>query len=464
MIVHFSPFCSCNRDSSESASKYETDRGMPPPSYYHPYPPYGNPPPAYHNAENAGESPPDAPHFQYGPPPPYGPPPGYPYSGEMNPYQYPMHCYPPYYAQESPSPWKVDSKKRSRPSPSENPYAPYPPPSKRYLPDPNAQWVPKRSSSQFPGTKSVRRKKKMYSDYVGVTYNKTHAKYQACITHYRKQHYLGRYKLAVDAALAYDESARLLKGASWKVNFPTRQAYEEAKMRELESHGALGGRAIDVDKSMATVVSKVEEIASKTGNTTAQNLVVRPRSRMSIDPTLPVTGPRYVVTTDGKGKHTPYYQQPQMTNDTPSMSKVTPSPAGVLGATPHEPQKQPAAEEDDTTPLPETPNPTRHVMGADPNTPDSIIKPMTLSYLKGGQRVPGSRAVAASKPVQPAAEPPAALRQVSSTSKLPPTTPQVTTFKRDVLTSPRPVIQNGTLAAASALMTLFGNDSPQQGS
>ena len=33
-------------------------------------------------------------------------------------------------------------------------------------------------------------------------YNKTHAKYQACITHYRKQHYLGRYKLAVDAALA----------------------------------------------------------------------------------------------------------------------------------------------------------------------------------------------------------------------------------------------------------------------
>lgn len=305
----------------------------------------------------------------------------------------------------------------------------------------------------------------MYSDYVGVTYNKTHAKYQACITHYRKQHYLGRYKLAVDAALAYDESARLLKGASWKVNFPTRQAYEEAKMRELESHGAMGGRAIDVDKSMATVVSKVEEIASKTGNSTAQNLVVRPRSRMSIDPTLPVAGPRFVVTTDGKSKHTPYYHQPQMAGDTPSMSKVTPSPSAVQGATPHEPQKPPAQEEDDTTPLPETPNPTRHVMGAEPNTPDSVIKPMALSYLKGGQQVPDSRelkVVAAATPAKmPAPRPPAATRQVSSTSKLPPITPKITTFKRDVVTSPRPVIQNGTLAAASALMTLFGENSPK---
>jgi len=84
-----------------------------------------------------------------------------------------------------------------------------------------------------PATKAPRRKK-MYSDFVGVTYNKTHAKYQACITHYRKQHYLGRYKLAVDAARAYDQSAKLLKGDSWKINFQTDQDYEIAKAKEME--------------------------------------------------------------------------------------------------------------------------------------------------------------------------------------------------------------------------------------
>jgi hypothetical protein len=40
--------------------------------------------------------------------------------------------------------------------------------------------------------------------------------------HYRRQHYLGRYQLAVDAALVYEESARVLKGAGWKVNFRSR--------------------------------------------------------------------------------------------------------------------------------------------------------------------------------------------------------------------------------------------------
>ncbi len=84
------------------------------------------------------------------------------------------------------------------------------------------------------GSSKNQRRKKMYSDYVGVTYNKTHAKFQACITHYRKQHYLGRYKLAVDAARAYDKSAKLLKGESWKINFKTDEDYEIAKAREIE--------------------------------------------------------------------------------------------------------------------------------------------------------------------------------------------------------------------------------------
>jgi hypothetical protein len=102
----------------------------------------------------------------------------------------------------------------------------------------------------------------MYSDFVGVTYNMTHAKYQACITHYRKQHYLGRYRLAVDASLAYDESARLLKGASWKVNFRDRGEYESARAKERGSAAAEAARPHHrPDGGIAAVATKVGEIA-----------------------------------------------------------------------------------------------------------------------------------------------------------------------------------------------------------
>uniref|UniRef100_A0A7S2NY26 AP2/ERF domain-containing protein n=1 Tax=Leptocylindrus danicus TaxID=163516 RepID=A0A7S2NY26_9STRA len=80
-----------------------------------------------------------------------------------------------------------------------------------------------------------RKRQKMYSDYVGVTFNKTHNKFQACITHFRKQHYLGRYKLATDAAKAYDDSARDLKGPGWKINFPTEKEFAEARKKEEEA-------------------------------------------------------------------------------------------------------------------------------------------------------------------------------------------------------------------------------------
>lgn len=103
----------------------------------------------------------------------------------------------------------------------------------------------------------------MYSQFVGVTFNRTHNKYQACITHYRKQHYLGRYKLAADAALAYDESARLLKGPNWKTNFTTRDDYELAKEREIEQVSRKSGTK--PRSSIHTVAMKVEEVAEKIG-------------------------------------------------------------------------------------------------------------------------------------------------------------------------------------------------------
>ena len=45
----------------------------------------------------------------------------------------------------------------------------------------------------------------------------------------------------VDTALVYEESARVLKGAGWKVNFCSRGGYEDAKAREIGVDGGAGG-------------------------------------------------------------------------------------------------------------------------------------------------------------------------------------------------------------------------------
>ena len=169
----------------------------PPPHQHHahaPYPPRqdGHYPPSSAQPYNMGVSP-------YGPPPPY---PGYPPSyGQPGPGPGPN----PHYQQNMgyPPNYNSDFKKRKKPE------------TKRKAPKP-----PKR--------------KKMYSDFVGVTYNKTHAKFQACITHYRKQYYLGRYKLASDAAKAYDQSAKMLKGEGWKINFSVDEEYLTAREKEMK--------------------------------------------------------------------------------------------------------------------------------------------------------------------------------------------------------------------------------------
>lgn len=344
------------------------------------------------------------------------------------------------------------------------------------------------SPSSFLTTKSVRRKKKMYSDFVGVTYNKTHAKYQACITHYRKQHYLGRYKLAVDAALAYDESARLLKGSSWKVNFPTRQAYEDAKVREFESLGKRGGCAVDVAGSLAAVALKIEEIASNVRQTGAGQKVVMSADSVKHGNELLISN---LVDSclegneNGKplqGTHVAEYEKrvtpglpppPETVLSTPAMTKVTPSPTFQMST---------LSEQGDSllitnklrsldTPLPVSPNPARHAMGAEKGTPDSFIRPTVLTY-QGGKEGQRSEIVAVKTllPVSQVVVDPD--RSMSMSSKHEPISYSanksesrrwITAGKVAISKRTPPVIQNGTLAAASALMTLFGNEKSPQG-
>ena len=386
------------------------------------------------------------------------------------------------------------------------------------------------SSSLSLTTKSARRKKKMYSDFVGVTYNKTHAKYQACITHYRKQHYLGRYKLAVDAALAYDESARLLKGTSWKVNFQSRQEYEKAKAKELASVvGRNGGKAVDVAGSLAAVASKVEEIASTVAMSSSSGGVMIRRSLLPIkseDSSYPLHEQRssgsneedevgacdesetshvamkgWTTSTAASTELPPPDDKSTSLNTT----KVTPSP--TLPISPpmisseqqqvesvsslssqfiHE-QLPSSALLPEETPLPVSPNPTRHALGNEKNTPDSVIRPKVLTYRPGGTEIyPLSSSEAVSSKASPLQHCQSTIQEKDAKIKVGSTTTArhfstekshnigtsittTTAMKAEPVTkSPRasapppPVIQNGTLAAASALMTLFGNErSPQ---
>ncbi|GMI11531.1 hypothetical protein TrVE_jg8533 [Triparma verrucosa] len=85
-----------------------------------------------------------------------------------------------------------------------------------------------------PAPKASSKKRRQYSAYTGVTYNKTHKKYQACLTHNRKQHYLGRFATETEAAWAYDFEAKRIKGDDWKnLNFANKAEYSAKLSAEI---------------------------------------------------------------------------------------------------------------------------------------------------------------------------------------------------------------------------------------
>lgn len=102
------------------------------------------------------------------------------------------------------------------------------------------------------------RKKKLTSDYTGVSYAPQTKKWKSQIWYDKKTISLSYYELETDAAKAYDEAARLLKKPE-KANFSLLQDYKDAQCREREKTGFEKGAGM----SPPAIKSKVTEIISK---------------------------------------------------------------------------------------------------------------------------------------------------------------------------------------------------------
>lgn len=92
---------------------------------------------------------------------------------------------------------------------------------------------------------SVVSKKDMGGDqsgeYVGIYFDQSRGlgtgRYQSQIYNCNKKYHLGTYILACDAARAYDEGARAVKGDDWKFNFSSVKSHEDVRMEEIVSRG-----------------------------------------------------------------------------------------------------------------------------------------------------------------------------------------------------------------------------------
>ncbi|KAL9179159.1 hypothetical protein ACHAXT_008449 [Thalassiosira profunda] len=105
--------------------------------------------------------------------------------------------------------------------------------------------------------------------YTGVCWKKRDNCYQSQIWFANTTQCLGCFKHAADAALAYDECAKLLRKENTKFNFPDRQAYEAAIQEEMETAGR--SACVDVAASAAAVLAKVKAKAAKITEQTGPN-------------------------------------------------------------------------------------------------------------------------------------------------------------------------------------------------
>ena len=98
------------------------------------------------------------------------------------------------------------------------------------------------------------------SDLTGVFFNEEKNKYQARIPYGGKERKLGHYKLASDAALAFDTALRLLgPSKKMKPNFASEKDHK--KLRAVESRRI--GLTVVFGKVKSSISSKIDGLITK---------------------------------------------------------------------------------------------------------------------------------------------------------------------------------------------------------
>ncbi|KAL9180597.1 hypothetical protein ACHAXT_011050 [Thalassiosira profunda] len=128
------------------------------------------------------------------------------------------------------------------------------------------------------------------SSLVGFAFNEEKSKYRVKMAHGGKDRNVGHYKLASDAARAYDEALKLLKECSGGANFISEKDHKDARAFEMRSTGLL----VDYEKVRGYMLSKIEGIISKIERAEAATAV--------LPGTIPITSLRDNDVLSGRGK------------------------------------------------------------------------------------------------------------------------------------------------------------------
>lgn len=97
----------------------------------------------------------------------------------------------------------------------------------------------------------------------GIEYKQSSGTYRAKVYYRATIHHLGDYELACDAALAYDEAVRLLKGSksdpAMTLNFKNKKDYLTLRALETKTRGV----SVDLKAALAAMSSPIQEVATK---------------------------------------------------------------------------------------------------------------------------------------------------------------------------------------------------------
>jgi len=132
-----------------------------------------------------------------------------------------------------------------------------------------------RTPSQSRSRSRSARKSVSPHEYVGVSYSRARNQYQARVCILQKQQYCGRYRLAADAAKAYDDTIKRL-GLQREANFSSKEEYLVARREEVLKHEEGAQRQRDMMAAARAAAglggSALPSYASPPGSVSATNV------------------------------------------------------------------------------------------------------------------------------------------------------------------------------------------------